>query len=238
MINSNRSKLQRDSLRFFIVITVSLFILSPVQAAVSISNVYDGDTLTLKNGDKVRLLQIDTPELNPAECYGVEAKQQLIKLIGKSKITLQGDPVSDDKDRYGRYLRYVFVGKKNINLELVKLGAAAPYFYRGERGKYATQLLNAASRAKAQNLGLWKKCPGTQLLPFKAITTAVALSNSRNSGISNSVGCDSNYAGCVPIFPPDLDCSDIKSLGLAPVQVIGQDVHQLDRDKDGIGCDS
>lgn len=238
MINSNSSKLQRDSLRFFIFITVSLFLLSPAQAAVSISNVYDGDTLTLKNGDKVRLLQIDTPELNPAECYGVEAKQALIKLLGKSKITLRGDPVSDNKDRYGRYLRYVFVGKKNLNLELVKLGAAAPYFYQGERGKYATKLLNAANRAKAQNLGLWKKCPGTQLLPSKAITTVAALSNSRKNGISNSVGCDSNYAGCVPIFPPDLDCSDIKSLGLAPVQVIGKDVHKLDRDKDGIGCDS
>jgi hypothetical protein len=34
-----------------------------------------------------------------------------------------------------------------------------------------------------------------------------------------------------------LDCPDIKRLGLAPVKVIGTDVHRLDGDGDGIGCD-
>jgi len=35
----------------------------------------------------------------------------------------------------------------------------------------------------------------------------------------------------------DLDCGDVKQLGLAPIRVIGMDVHKLDRDSDGIGCD-
>ena len=47
----------------------------------------------------------------------------------------------------------------------------------------------------------------------------------------------SRHAGCIPLSPPDLDCPEIKRLGLAPVKVIGQDVHRLDRDGDGIGCD-
>jgi hypothetical protein len=38
------------------------------------------------------------------------------------------------------------------------------------------------------------------------------------------------------MFPPDLNCADIKKLGLAPVRVIGKDVHRLDADGDGIGC--
>ena len=49
--------------------------------------------------------------------------------------------------------------------------------------------------------------------------------------------CETNYAGCIPLFPPDLDCTDIKRLGLGPVTVLGRDVHKLDRDGDGSGCD-
>ncbi len=120
----------------------------------TVNDVYDGDTITLDNGAKIRLLQIDSPELSSSECYGQEAKQALIKLISNSKITLQREMVSDDKDRYGRFLRYVFVGKKNINLQLVKIGAAAPYFYNGEKGRYSTQLLKAAQIAKSKKVGL------------------------------------------------------------------------------------
>jgi endonuclease YncB( thermonuclease family) len=57
------------------------------------------------------------------------------------------------------------------NGELVKIGAAAPYFYQGEKGKYSNKILKAAKRAKSKKLGLWKKCPGTQLIPTQAITT-------------------------------------------------------------------
>jgi len=41
----------------------------------------------------------------------------------------------------------------------------------------------------------------------------------------------------MPPYPPDLDCTDVKRMGLAPIRVIGTDVHKLDGDGDGIGCD-
>jgi endonuclease YncB( thermonuclease family) len=154
-----------------VLILSSLYFMPAAQAANTVASIYDGDTLTLNNGAKVRLLQIDTPELSSSECYGQEAKQALIKLIGKSKITLESDSASADRDRYGRYLRYVIVGKKNLNLELVKIGAAAPYFYQGEKGKYSTELLKAAERAKSKKLGLWGQCAKTQLIPTKALDT-------------------------------------------------------------------
>jgi len=156
---------------FCVTLLFGIFSISPVNAANTVVSIYDGDTLTLDTGAKVRLLQIDTPELSSGECYGQEARQALIKLVGKSKITLEGDSASADQDRYGRLLRYVFVGKKNLNLELVKIGAAAPYFYKGERGKYSDKLLKAAERAKSKKLGLWSKCLGTQLIPTKALDT-------------------------------------------------------------------
>ncbi|MDP2710362.1 MAG: excalibur calcium-binding domain-containing protein [Solirubrobacteraceae bacterium] len=45
--------------------------------------------------------------------------------------------------------------------------------------------------------------------------------------------CDPNYSGCVPPYPPDVNCADVSG----PVQVLGSDPHGLDRDGDGIGCE-
>ena len=207
-------------------------------AATTISRVYDGDTITLSTGEKVRFLQIDTPELSPAECYGQEARSALVSLLNTpGQLSLKQDPKLDKVDRYGRLLRYVFIGKTNINLKLVEIGAAAPYFYKGDKGQYSTQILKAAQTAKSKSLGLWKSCPGTQLTPNDAVTTLSTAVTSTASASSTGVKCDPNYAGCIPVFPPDVDCTDIKRLGLAPVKVIGKDVHKLDRDGDGIGCD-
>lgn len=207
-------------------------------AATTITKVYDGDTITLSTGEKVRFLQIDTPELSPAECYGQEARSALVSLLNTpGQLSLKQDPKLDKVDRYGRLLRYVFIGKTNINLKLVEIGAAAPYFYKGDKGQYSTQILKAAQTAKSKSLGLWKSCPGTQLTPNDAVTTLSTAVTSTASASSTGVKCDPNYAGCIPVFPPDVDCTDIKRLGLAPVKVIGKDVHKLDRDGDGIGCD-
>jgi endonuclease YncB( thermonuclease family) len=207
-------------------------------AATTITKVYDGDTITLSTGEKVRLLQIDTPELSPTECYSKEARSALVSLLNSpGQLSLKTDPKLDKVDRYGRLLRYVFIGKTNINLKLVEIGAAVPYFYKGDKGQYSTQILKAAQTAKSKSIGLWKSCPGTQLTPNDAVTTLSTAVTTTASASSTGLKCDPNYAGCIPVFPPDVDCTDIKRLGLAPVKVIGTDVHKLDRDGDGIGCD-
>ena len=212
---------------------------APTAYAVSnVSKIYDGDTITMSNGEKVRLLQIDTPELSPAECYGQEARSALVSLLNTpGQLSLKTDPKLDKVDRYGRLLRYVFIGKTNINLKLVEIGAATPYFYKGDKGQYSAQILKAAQTAKSKSIGLWNSCPGTQLTPNYSVTTNSTALSATASSSSAWVKCDPNYAACIPVFPPDVDCTDIKRLGLAPVRVIGKDVHNLDRDGDGIGCD-
>ena len=141
-------------------------------AASNVAKIVDGDTITMSNGEKVRLLQIDSPELASKECYGDEARVALVKLLNQSgKVTLSIDPSLDKIDRYGRSLRYVFIGKTNLNLKLVEIGAAAPYFYRSEKGVYAAQILSAAQNAQKLGLGLWGACPGTRLSPNHAVTT-------------------------------------------------------------------
>ena len=223
-----------------VFMTLSLiFAVPPVTNAsplYSVTKIYDGDTITISNGEKVRLLQIDTPEILPAECYGAEARKALIEIIGNSTITLESDPASDNKDRYGRILRYIKVGKVNVNLKLVEIGAATPYFFNGEKGKYSSQLLKAAQNAQANKLGLWKLCPKTKLEPLKSANTG-AVVISKSTSVPKNSKCDPNYQGCIPAYPPDLDCADIKKLGLAPIRVIGKDVHKFDSNGDGVGCD-
>ncbi|HET7302909.1 MAG TPA: G5 domain-containing protein [Candidatus Saccharimonadales bacterium] len=53
--------------------------------------------------------------------------------------------------------------------------------------------------------------------------------------------CDPNYSGCVPIAS-DVDCAGGSGNGPAyvsgPVYVTGTDIYDLDRDGDGVGCQS
>ena len=197
-----------------------------------VASVYDGDTLTLRSGQRIRLLQIDTPELGSGECYSRAARTALLGLmpIG-SRVTLETDARLDRVDRYGRLLRYVHRGSLNVNLQLVTRGAAAPYFYGGDRGKYATRLLAEAQRAKGAKRGLWKACPSTRLDPYGAIETG--RSGPPRATPAPTGGCDPNYSGCVPRVAHDLDCADIDG----PVHVIGVDIHRFDGDGDSWGCE-
>ncbi len=125
--------------------------------------VNDGDTLTLTGGAKVRLVQIDAPELQ-TDCYGRAALRALMGLTPKgTQVTLVGDPDLDEHDRYGRLLRYVYRGEQNVNVELVRRGAASPYFFRKERGEHADQLDAAVEEARETRAGYWGSCPTADL---------------------------------------------------------------------------
>jgi endonuclease YncB( thermonuclease family) len=83
------------------------------------------------------------------------------------------EPATDRVDQYGRLLRCVvrINGALNVNVRLVAVGAAAPYFYKDRRGRYARLLETLAKRARANKIGLWKACPGTPYNPYVGIRT-------------------------------------------------------------------
>jgi endonuclease YncB( thermonuclease family) len=98
----------------------------PVVAAV-----IDGDTIELRNGTRVRLVQIDAPETG-GECYSRKATRVLREILPEgTEVRLVADPKLDRRDDFGRLLRYVFTGDMNVNLALVKRGAASVWFYEG-----------------------------------------------------------------------------------------------------------
>jgi micrococcal nuclease len=130
-----------------------------------VTRINDGDTLTLGGGARVRLVQVDAPELT-TDCYGRAAQQALASLVPEgTRVRLVRDPALDATDRYGRLLRYVLVGDTDVNVELVRRGAASPYFFRNERGEHADELMDAVEEARAERLGFWGACPDARLNP-------------------------------------------------------------------------
>jgi micrococcal nuclease len=141
-----------------------------------VASARDGDTLLLVDGRRVRLVQVDAPELGAGECYGRRAFAELASLVPPgSRVELDRDPALDDSDRFGRLLRYVRLNGELVNLELVRRGAAAPYFFGGERGRHAQALLAAAEGARVAGRGLWGACPSARLLPERSVSTGGAL---------------------------------------------------------------
>jgi micrococcal nuclease len=152
---------------------------SPTSRAVyRIDHVVDGDTVDLRNGAKIRLVQIDTPEVYfSAECYGKQASAITKRLLPSgTAVFLRAEPATDRVDEYGRLLRYVVRARDrlDVNLYLVRVGAAAPYFYDGRRGRYAGLLDRLARRARARHLGLWAACPRTPYHPDRGVATGPA----------------------------------------------------------------
>ena len=134
-----------------------------------VARVTDGDTLRLTDGRRIRLVQVDAPELR-TECWGEEAAQELAGLVPPgATVELERDPRLDDRDRFGRLLRYVTRDGRLVNVALVERGAAAPYFFRGARGRHAHELLEAGRSALAARRGLWGGCPAARLDPDRAL---------------------------------------------------------------------
>jgi micrococcal nuclease len=140
-----------------------------------IDHVADGDTVALTNGQRVRLVQVDTPEVYfGMECYGLQASATTKRLLSpRTLVRLLVEPKTDRVDQYGRLLRYVIRVRDglNVNVRLVAVGAAAPYFYLGRHGRFARLLGLLARRARAHHLGLWRTCPGTPYRPTAAVDT-------------------------------------------------------------------
>ncbi len=113
--------------------------------------VIDGDTIELDNGNRVRLLGINTPEKNTY--YFNEASDALRSLVENKTVRLEMD--KENNDMYGRLLRYVFLDKTFVNLELLENGYANTYVVE-PNSKYKETFLEAEREANAKGLGLWK----------------------------------------------------------------------------------
>lgn len=137
--------------------------LSSALAAALVIAVVDGDTIKVRYDDgavaTVRLIGIDTPEMRPVECFGPQAKQAAREYMLHKRVRLQPDTTQSDLDKYGRQLRYVWLGPDLINLRLVSNGFAREYTYKKPYA-YKQQFVYAQRVAQAFTNGLWAECDG------------------------------------------------------------------------------
>ncbi|KAB2954669.1 thermonuclease family protein [Heliorestis acidaminivorans] len=123
---------------------------------VIVERVVDGDTI-IANGQRVRLIGVDTPETvkpnHPAEPYGQEASNFTKKMLEGKRVQLQADVA--DQDQYGRLLRYVYLEDGTFfNDLLVREGYAMVYTVPPNVAHQET-FLASQRYAMENNKGLW-----------------------------------------------------------------------------------
>ncbi|MBI2856813.1 MAG: thermonuclease family protein [Chloroflexi bacterium] len=120
--------------------------------ALRVERVVDGDTVVITGGAHLRYIGIDTPERDmPFYGAATEANRRLVR--GKA-VRLEKDV--SDRDRYGRLLRYVYVGDVFVNLELVRQGWAEAKAYPPDI-RHQAQLAAAEREARAARRGIWQE---------------------------------------------------------------------------------
>ena len=134
--------------------------------------VADGDTIILRNGEKVRLIGVDTPEIHDedehrnqvhAKKYGLDprvvdeyafkARTFSVQAVLHQKVRLEYD--AQRLDKFGRTLAYVYREPDNffLNAELVKQGEG--FAYTRFPFKYQNQFRDFENQAKRDHRGLW-----------------------------------------------------------------------------------
>jgi micrococcal nuclease len=128
----------------------------PPQGLIRVKRVIDGDTILLENGEKVRYIGIDCPEPNgwdgQPEPFAIEATERNRQLLEGKRIRLEKD--RSDRDRYGRLLRYVYVGDKMVNAELVRDGLANAFIINPDVGQ-ENLFRKLEAEAQKRGRGLW-----------------------------------------------------------------------------------
>lgn len=214
--------------------------LSPALAETLVGRVVgvsDGDTLTVlierggsKSPVKIRLAEIDTPERG--QPWGTRAKQALSDLAYNKQVRV----TVQDTDRYERKVGHVYVNGTWVNAQLIRDGHA--WVYR----KYSRspELLRLEEEARASRRGLWG-LPESQRVPpweWRQEQRGQSGGSSAEAGAGRSQatrrqsGADNSQCG------GKSTCGQMSSCAEAKFYLNQCGVLRLDRDGDGIPCES
>ncbi len=134
----------------------------------AVTHVTDGDTIEVNmdgKAEKVRMIGVDTPETKkpnaPVQCYGPEASDFAHKTLTGKSVRLEADPNDDNRDRYGRLLRYVYLQDGSLFEEaLISQGYGFAYvsFPFNKKSEFS----KLQDSARAANIGVWARCTPKQ----------------------------------------------------------------------------
>lgn len=199
----------------------------------TVARVVDGDTIDLSDGTTVRLIGIDAPERGV--CGHGEATSRLRQLVEGKAVTLVPG-ARQDRDRYGRLLRYVEVDGLDVDLTMIREGhATARYDSRDGYGRHPREDAYVAADASSP------PTPGCAASPAPAPPAPRPVATAPSAPSPGS-GCHPSYVGaCVPVGVEDVDCRGGNGNGpvyvAGPIRVVGPDEYGLDGNKDGVACE-
>jgi micrococcal nuclease len=136
---------------------------STAEALLFVIEVIDGDTIVLSNGEKVRLIGVDTPETRhpskPVEYFAKEASEFTRKQIDGKEVRLEFDQANsplNHRDKYGRLLVYVYRVEDNffLNAEIIKRGYG--HAYTRFPFEYLEEFRQYEREARENEKGLWE----------------------------------------------------------------------------------
>lgn len=205
----------------------------------AVAEVIDGDTIKLETGETVRYLGIDTPELThmPPDCYAQEAALMNKELVDGKTIRLIKDV--RNTDRYGRWLRYVYIDDLLINLELVRLGYARSFSVPPDTANQDL-FIESERLAREAKAGLWGGCDEKILNIWEQNTPERAETAEYQADTDMPVIEDAPECFCDYNF---YDCRDFSNHNAAQglydccLKKTNQDIHMIDSDGDGIACE-
>lgn len=212
----------------------------------TVTAVTDGDTIKVtRDGETkiIRMIGLDTPEKYPLrtgseECYGQEASDFATKVLSGQTVTIESDPTQDVVDKYGRTLAHVFLsGSGSYETFAIREWYGFHYVYKTP-SKYDAQLILAETEAKKNMVWVWKYCEGKR----KPIEKS-------GSGVTSGTGTQNTIEPpkviTTPLIPTSFSCSvkknyctEMNSCEEAKYYLNFCGMSQLDRNEDGVPCES
>jgi micrococcal nuclease len=214
-----------------------------VHGTYTVVDVVDGDTVKLKidgSTESVRLIGIDTPETvhpsKPVECFGKEASSKAKDVLSGEVVILETDKSQGVRDKYDRLLGYLILPDgTNFNKMMIEEGYAYEYTYSTPY-KYQQEFQKAEKHARANKLGLW----ADGACDVEKVGGRVNSEADENTARDNDVKVDQSGDVEYECGYNAYNCSDFSSHREAQsvYDTCEGDIHRLDRDKDGIACES
>lgn len=123
----------------------------------------DGDTLLLEDGQRVRLIGVDTPESvkpdTPVEPWGPEASNFTKQFLREARNTVRLEFDRERTDDYGRLLAYVYAGERMLNEELLRQGLGTALLRHPYAQAMKDRFKAAQREAQQANRGIWSNEP-------------------------------------------------------------------------------
>lgn len=126
------------------LLTISILFFCSCKFHGTVKRVIDGDTFVMEDNTKIRLNNLDAPEIS--QTYGIQAKQFLSNLVLNKTIT----GIKHGKDKYGRTIADLYLNGLWINKLIIDSGYAYVYLKYDSENLYPYELI-----AKNNKIGLW-----------------------------------------------------------------------------------